>query len=101
MEVAENGLLAWQRVHWGELWSNEDSVVDMASHVVLVAVCFDVLDGMQAVMSGILRGVDEQHVGTVSNIGSYSLVGIPSSFLLAFKADLGIYGLWSGLGVAL
>jgi len=66
-----------------------------------VAVCFDILDGVQAVTSGVLRGVGKQHVGAVSNLAAYIVVGIPCAFLFAFKFGLGIYGLWMGLAVAL
>ena len=131
MEVIENGVLAWQRLHWAQLFSSQSAVVrcaavfcfcllrmppltlfvsvllvcvvqlDLAAHVLLMGVCFDVLDGTQAVLSGILRGVGKQHVGAISNVASYAFVGVPAAFLLAFQGGMGIYGLWSGLAIAL
>ncbi|MEZ5687055.1 MAG: MATE family efflux transporter, partial [Paracoccaceae bacterium] len=46
---------------------------------------------------GLLRGVHDTRVPMWIAGGSYWLVGIPISYLLAFPAGLGAVGLWLGL----
>ncbi|KAJ6368162.1 hypothetical protein OIU78_000691 [Salix suchowensis] len=60
--------------------------------------CFSlVLDGLQAIFSGIARGCGWQHVGAYVNLGAYYLVATPLAVLLCFVLHLGSKGLWTGL----
>jgi len=62
---------------------------------------FQVFDGLGVVTGGILRAKGQQTVGAVLNLVGYYVVGIPAGLLLAFYGDMGIYGLWTGLTIAL
>jgi MATE family multidrug resistance protein len=37
----------------------------------------------------------------VINLIAYGVIGLPIGYILCFKTPLGIYGLWSGLTLAL
>ncbi|XP_057784278.1 protein DETOXIFICATION 12-like isoform X2 [Salvia miltiorrhiza] len=56
-----------------------------------------VMDGLQAVLSGVVRGIGLQHIGAYVNLGAYYLVCIPVALLFAFVFHLKGQGLWSGL----
>ncbi|XP_051127150.1 protein DETOXIFICATION 14-like [Andrographis paniculata] len=56
-----------------------------------------IMDSLQAVLSGVVRGCGWQHIGAYVNLGSYYLVGTPVALLLAFVFHLNGRGLWSGL----
>lgn len=62
---------------------------------------FQVFDGLGVVTGGILRAKGQQTVGALLNMAGYYIVGIPAGLVLAFYADMGIYGLWTGLTIAL
>ncbi|XP_042027072.1 protein DETOXIFICATION 12-like [Salvia splendens] len=56
-----------------------------------------VMDGIQAVLSGVVRGIGLQHIGAYVNAGAYYLVCIPVALLFGFLVHLKGVGLWSGL----
>lgn len=55
------------------------------------------LDGINSVVSGVLRGSGRQLLGAVCNFWGYFVVGLPLSALLAFKYDMAMEGLWIGV----
>lgn len=57
-------------------------------------------DGLNAVISGVLRGAGRQELGALLNLGSYWGLGLPTAYLLGIKAELGLSGLWGGLVLA-
>ena len=58
-------------------------------------------DAMQVIALGLLRGIKDTRVPMVMAAVSYWLIGIPSSYLLAFPLGLGGVGLWLGLVIGL
>ncbi|KAJ4838556.1 Protein DETOXIFICATION 35 [Turnera subulata] len=56
-----------------------------------------VLNSVQPVISGVAVGGGWQALVAYINIGTYYIFGIPLGFLLGYKADLGVKGLWSGM----
>lgn len=86
---------------WGSLYSNDEKVVKYVSEMLLLVAAGHFFDGIQSVFSGTARGCGWQKIGALVNLGSYYLVGIPCSILLAFIYHLGGKGLWTGIIVAL
>ncbi len=66
-----------------------------------VAALFQLGDGMQVMALGLLRGVKDTRVPMMLAAVSYWLIGIPSSYVLAFPLGFGGVGLWLGLVVGL
>ena len=62
---------------------------------------FQVVDGVQAVAIGALRGMGDSAVPMLLATIGYWLIGFPLGWLLAFHLGLGVTGLWSGLAIAL
>ncbi len=72
-------------------------VIETAASVLpIVAACLPG-DGLNSVMGGVLRGSGRQGVGAALNFATYWCLGLPLVWLLAFKAGLGIAGLWAGI----
>ena len=76
-------------------------MVQLTAYVMPLVALFQVFDGLGVVTGGILRAKGQQTVGAVLNLVGYYVVGIPVGLLLAFHVGMGIYGLWTGLTVAL
>jgi MATE family, multidrug efflux pump len=76
---------------------SEVKVIELASTVLIVAAIFQISDGTQAVGLGILRGITDMKIPTFFTLAAYWLLGLPSGYILAFKFNLGIMGVWYGL----
>ncbi|XP_057446950.1 protein DETOXIFICATION 16-like [Lotus japonicus] len=86
---------------WGYAYSNEVEVVKYVATMMPILATSHFLDALQSVLSGTARGCGLQKIGAFVNLGSYYLVGIPSSIVLAFVLHLGGKGLWLGIICAL
>lgn len=58
--------------------------------------CVMVLDGLNAVLSGVLRGAGRQRLGATINAFCCALA-LPTAWALGFKAKLGVHGFWCGV----
>ncbi|KAH6822241.1 MATE efflux family protein [Perilla frutescens var. hirtella] len=86
---------------WGYAYSNETEVVSYVATMMPILAASNFMDGLQCVLSGTVRGCGWQKIGAFINLGSYYLVGIPLSILLAFVVHAGGKGLWTGIVCAL
>ncbi len=77
--------------------TSEARVIEVAAPLLFVAAVFQLSDGLQAVGSGILRGLGDTRFSFSMNIAGHYGVGLPISLLLGFGLDMGIEGLWWGL----
>jgi multidrug resistance protein, MATE family len=62
---------------------------------------FQLFDGMQVTIIGVLRGLEDVKVPTIIALIGYWLIALPLSYLLAFNLKLETVGIWIGLLVAL
>ncbi|XP_025823892.1 protein DETOXIFICATION 16-like isoform X3 [Panicum hallii] len=82
---------------WGYAYSNEEEVVRHTARMMPILAVSLVFDGLQCVLSGVVRGCGRQKAGAFINLAAYYLAGIPSAFVLAFVWHLGGMGLWFGI----
>lgn len=87
--------------NWAYLFNSDPAVVELTSYIMPLVALFQVFDGLDVVTGGILRAKGQQTVSAILNLVGYHVVGIPVGLVLAFYADMGIYGLWTGLTIAL
>ena len=78
-----------------------DMLMQIGVGLLFMAGLFQVVDGAQVLALGLLRGVQDTAVPMVMAAVSYWIIGLPVSYLLAFKTDMGGQGLWLGLVVGL
>ena len=79
--------------------SDPDSVAILSIGVslMIIAACFQLTDGLQAVGLGLLRGMQDVKVPFVIALVSYWGVGFTTSYLLGIKFSYGPQGVWLGL----
>jgi MATE family, multidrug efflux pump len=83
------------------LYTQDPAVIAMVEVLLPIAAAFQVFDGLQVVSAGVLRGAaDTTFPAAVALIG-YWAIGLPTGWLLAFRAGLGPRGLWWGFTVGL
>ncbi len=80
--------------------ANRD-VLALAKTLLGVAAIFQLVDGIQVVAAGALRGLQDTRVPMVIAILSYWGIGLPGGYLLATRLQLGAVGLWWGLALGL
>ncbi|KAL6331916.1 hypothetical protein AAG906_020265 [Vitis piasezkii] len=89
------------RNFWGYAYSSEEKVVNYVGEMMFLLAGSHLIDGIQSVLSGVVRGSGKQKIGALVNLGAYYLAGIPSGALLAFVYHIGGKGLWTGIIVSL
>ncbi|XP_022719802.1 protein DETOXIFICATION 14-like [Durio zibethinus] len=81
----------------GYAFSSENEVVNNVADMVPIMCISVVLDGLQAVLSGVARGCGWQNTAAFVNLGAYYLVGAPLGAVLAFVLHFKVKGLLIGL----
>jgi MATE family multidrug resistance protein len=77
--------------------ADNGEVIFMAAQLLLVAAFFQISDGLQVVILGALRGLQDVKVPTLITFIAYWLLGFPISFYLGLFTPLGSVGIWLGL----
>lgn len=83
------------------LFSNESEVIGISSSLLVIAAFFQLSDGVQVVGLGALRGIKDVKIPTIITLVAYWMIGLPSSYIFAFKLGLGVQGIWYGLSIGL
>jgi MATE family multidrug resistance protein len=87
-----------QLVH---IYTHDPGTVAVGVRLLAVAAAFQVFDGIQGISTGALRGLGKTRGPMVINMVAYGVIGLPVGYLLCFHTRWGVYGLWSGLTLAL
>ena len=69
----------------------------MAAQLLLVAAFFQISDGVQVVVLGALRGLQDVKIPTLITFIAYWLIGFPASYYLGLHTDFKSVGIWLGL----
>jgi MATE family multidrug resistance protein len=77
--------------------TDNTEVIIITAELLLVAAFFQISDGIQVVVLGALRGLQDVKIPTVITFISYWLIGFPVSFYLCLYTDLKSTGIWIGL----
>ena len=72
-------------------------VILLAAKLLLVAAFFQISDGIQVVVLGALRGLQDVKIPTVLTFFAYWLIGFPTSFYLGLYTPYKSTGIWIGL----
>jgi multidrug resistance protein, MATE family len=72
-------------------------VISIASKLLLVAAIFQISDGIQVVVLGALRGLQDVKKPMYITFVAYWIVGFPISYYLGLKTTMGATGVWIGL----
>ena len=72
-------------------------VITIAAQLLLVAAVFQISDGIQVVVLGALRGLQDVKIPMYITFVAYWIVGFPISFYLGLYTHLKAAGIWIGL----
>lgn len=77
------------------------ALVGFALKYLMIAAAFQLVDGLQAVAAGALRGLQDTRIPMWIAIFSYWVPGIGVGLWLGFETSLGGIGVWTGLATGL
>ena len=77
--------------------ADNTEVIAIASQLLLVAAVFQLSDGLQVVVLGALRGIQDVKIPAVITFVAYWVIGFPTSWFLSKVAGMGGVGFWIGL----
>jgi MATE family multidrug resistance protein len=83
------------------MFTNNLEVIKIASSLLIIAGLFQLSDGLQAVILGALRGLQDVNVPSYLTFIAYWVIGFPVCYYLGKILDLGTFGIWIGLLTAL
>lgn len=83
------------------LFTSDETVISLVSDVLPLCAAFQLFDALAACANGVLRGLGQQEVGGYVQLFCYYAIAMPLSFGTAFGAHWGIWGLWTGVALAL
>lgn len=78
-------------------YTDEPVVSALAAKMLLIAVVFQLSDGIQAVALGALRGFTDVRIPTAITFTAYWLLTLPAAYMLSLHSPLGAIGIWYAL----
>lgn len=94
-------LLRFLAAPLAELYSNNQGVIDLATHLLGLAALYQFSDAIQLACTGALRGYKDTKVPLLIAFIAYWLIGLPSGYLLAETQMHGASGYWLGILIGL
>jgi MATE family multidrug resistance protein len=79
------------------VFTNEPAIMELASSLLIIAAMFQLFDGMQVAIIGILRGLEDVRIPTLIALVGYWLIALPLAYLLAFTWHMETIGIWIAL----
>ncbi len=79
------------------LYIDDAAVITTAASLLLIAGLFQLSDGIQVVVLGALRGLQDVKIPTYLTFVAYWIIGFPVSFVLGKVLGFGSQGIWIGL----
>ncbi|RGP59872.1 mate efflux family subfamily [Fusarium longipes] len=85
------------RHRFGYLFTSDPESVAMTAKVLPWMAMFQILDLSNGGAGGILRGAKKNHLSGVCNFVAYYGVGLTTAWVLCFRWQWGVVGLWAGI----
>ncbi|KAL4736210.1 mate-domain-containing protein [Aspergillus similis] len=94
-------LISSLRYYIPRLFTSEVEVIELVAQVLPFCAAFQLFDALATNCNGILRGLGRQEIGGYVQLFCYYAIAMPISFGTAFGLHWGLFGLWSGVAIAL
>lgn len=84
-----------------KIFTDDKSILSICVPIMFVVGLFQVFDGLQVALGGILKGIKTTKAIMVSMFSGYWLLGFPLGYYLAFNQGMNLMGFWIGLAFSL
>lgn len=82
-------------------YSGDEEVLHWGRKLLFWVACFQIFDGAQVTLAGILRGLSLTRISSLGIFIGYWIIGIPLGYFLGFHRGLEAQGFWMGLALSL
>jgi multidrug resistance protein, MATE family len=83
------------------VYTSDVGVLEWGKRLLFWVACFQIFDGAQVTLAGILRGLSISRSPSVAIFIGYWVIGIPLGVFLGYYAGLEAQGFWIGLALSL
>lgn len=83
------------------IFTDDKTLLDICVPILWIVALFQVFDGLQIALGGVLKGLKETKPIMLAIVFGYWVVGIPLGYYLAFQRGMELKGFWVGLASAL
>lgn len=101
MAIATVSLLILFRYNIASIYTNDPELIEFAASLLILGAVFQLSDGTQIMLIGILRGLHDTRVPMLINAFSYWVVAFGVGVVAAHVLGYGAHGLWLGLIIGL
>jgi MATE family multidrug resistance protein len=81
------------------LYTQDGEIIALGAQVLWIAGAFQLFDGLQVTLTGVLRGIGNTRDSAISNGVGHWLIGLPLALWLG--KSRGVPGIWMGLAIGL
>ena len=100
MTLAGIALVVFPR--WiARLYTPDAAIIRSTVLLLAAGAAFQLFDGIQTVATGALRGAGDTRTPMLCHFTAYWIIGLPLGAWLCFRRNMGAFGLWAGLSLAL
>ncbi|GFP91497.1 protein transparent testa 12 [Phtheirospermum japonicum] len=83
--------------HFAIIFTNSDKMQKAVAELAYLLAVTMVLNSIQPVISGVAIGGGWQGLVAYINLTCYYVIGLPIGFVLGYKTNLGVQGIWMGM----
>jgi MATE family multidrug resistance protein len=78
-------------------FTDNKNILELSSNLLIIAAMFQLFDGLQVTVIGMLRGLEDTKVPTYITLVGYWIIALPLAYLLAFVVKWEVIGIWIAL----
>jgi len=82
-------------------YTSDQQVIAWGKTLLFWIACFQLFDGAQVTLSGILRGLSVTRASSIAIFIGYWIIGLPLGYFLSFPLKMEAQGFWIGLAISL
>lgn len=87
-------MIAFRRQFTAIYGIHDQNILTLTQELIVICAIFQVFDGAQCVGAGLLRGLQDIRIPTIMTFVAYWVLWIPLAWLLGFRLNLGVKGIW-------
>jgi MATE family multidrug resistance protein len=78
-------------------FTDNKNILVLSSNLLVIAAMFQLFDGLQVTVIGMLRGLEDTKIPTYIALVGYWIIALPLAYLLAFVVKWEVVGIWIAL----